>query len=270
MWCLPPLLAILWLLRQPWCKGMLGEAAINRALRRQLDTRHYHLLHNVTLRTDEGSTQIDHILVSVFGVFVIETKNMQGWIFGDRQQAQWTQQLYRHKSHFQNPLRQNYKHVKALQQVLELDMAHLHSVVVFTSAASFKTAMPDNVLCGTTALVRYIRSKQQRILEEAQVQDIYEQLQQQRLAPTLTTHRQHVRQLKARQRREPELRDAVAVPSEPSTNVGHPPLLAGCQRCGAELIERESKRGIHAGQRFLGCSRYPQCRYRQDLGGKAK
>ncbi len=52
-------------------------------------------------------TQLDHVVVSRFGVFVIETKNYRGWIFGSEKQPQWTQQIYRQKNRFQNPLHQN-------------------------------------------------------------------------------------------------------------------------------------------------------------------
>ncbi|MDZ7854092.1 MAG: nuclease-related domain-containing protein [Halomonas sp.] len=76
----------------------------------------YKPIHNVTLPTPDGSTQIDHIFVSRFGIFVVETKNMKGWIFGDKDQAQWTQKIYRKSFRFQNPLRQNYKHVKSLEK----------------------------------------------------------------------------------------------------------------------------------------------------------
>jgi hypothetical protein len=71
------------------------------------------------LPSQGSTTQIDHVLVSVYGIFVIETKNMKGWIFGDERSAQWTQSIFGKKSRFQNPLRQNYRHVKALAEFSE-------------------------------------------------------------------------------------------------------------------------------------------------------
>ena len=64
-----------------------GEARLSRALNRQFVPPDYHLLSHLTLRLKDRTTQIDHVLVSRFGVFVIETKDYKGWIFassGDR------------------------------------------------------------------------------------------------------------------------------------------------------------------------------------------
>lgn len=113
--------------------------------RLMLDKGTYHRVHNVTLPTRDGTTQIDHILVSCFGVFVLETKNMRGWIFGGEKQAQWTQKLYKHTLKFQNPLRQNFKHVKVIEATLQIPPDMIHSVVVFVGGSTFKTDMPSNV-----------------------------------------------------------------------------------------------------------------------------
>ena len=73
----------------------------------------YRDFNNVTINANNGTTQIDQIIVSKFGIFVIEVKNLKGWIFGDEKTAKWTQVLYGKKYQFQNPLRQNFRHTKA-------------------------------------------------------------------------------------------------------------------------------------------------------------
>ena len=73
----------------------------------------FHLLNHITLKIKDGTTQIDHILVSRFGVFVIETKDYKGWIFANAMHATWTQVLYRVRFKFQNPILQNMRHVRA-------------------------------------------------------------------------------------------------------------------------------------------------------------
>jgi restriction system protein len=83
----------------------------------------------VTLPTEDGTTQIDHVIVSRYGVFVIETKNLKGWIFGSPQQKTWTQKIYRHTTKFQNPLHQDYKHTQTLQAALELDPEKIFPVI---------------------------------------------------------------------------------------------------------------------------------------------
>jgi hypothetical protein len=65
------------------------------------------------------------------GVFVIETKNMTGWIFGGAEQNEWTQKIFKVSHRFQNPLRQNYKHVKTIETLLGLPSEALFFAVVF-------------------------------------------------------------------------------------------------------------------------------------------
>ncbi|MGE3854697.1 MAG: nuclease-related domain-containing protein, partial [Planctomycetota bacterium] len=52
-----------------------GEALVSKVLRANFAAPDYHLLNHVTLRLKDRTTQIDHILVSRYGVFVIETKH---------------------------------------------------------------------------------------------------------------------------------------------------------------------------------------------------
>ena len=81
-----PIVIIAAILKTPWFKGIFGEFIINLSAKLFLDKEQYHLIKNVTLPTEDGSTQIDHIIVSKYGVFVVETKNMKGWIFGSPNQ----------------------------------------------------------------------------------------------------------------------------------------------------------------------------------------
>jgi hypothetical protein len=97
----------------------LGEAAVRRTLSLHFPSRDYHLLNNVTLPTEDGTTQVDHILVSRFGVFVLETKHYKGWIAGNAGASQWTQVLYKKHYKFQNPIHQNRKHVLAVGKLLD-------------------------------------------------------------------------------------------------------------------------------------------------------
>lgn len=95
----------------PQIKGRMGEHLVIKGLEKHLYPNEYTIINDVTLPLeDSGTTQVDHIIVSRFGIFVIETKNMSGWIFGNEKQAKWTQTIHRSKHQFQNPLRQNYKH----------------------------------------------------------------------------------------------------------------------------------------------------------------
>ncbi len=195
LWYIIPLIVLANVLKSPWSKGWMGECLVNISARLFLDKNTYHLIRNVTLPTEDGTTQIDHIIVSPFGVFVVETKNMKGWIFGSAHQRHWTQKIYKYSQKFQNPLHQNYKHVKTLQALLGLSDAQIHSVVVFVGDATFKTEMPANVTRGGGYL-RFIKGHTEQALSAEQVREVVETIASGRLKASLKTHRAHVKHVR--------------------------------------------------------------------------
>lgn len=260
-----PLLLIATLIKTPWFKGMIGEGFLNLSIRLFLDKREYRLLKNVTLPTEDGTTQIDHIIVSRYGVFVIETKNMKGWIFGNPAHKSWTQQIYRRKHSFQNPLHQNYRHVMTLKSLLGLADHQLHSVVYFIGDCTFKTPLPDNVI--NRGLIRHIKGKTTQLLTPAEVTRVVETIQQGRLTANWQTHRQHVAQLKARHSASPRKpSSATTMPGHrgttPSPVITRPPTVQNpiCPRCGDAMVLRTAGKGDNKGNPFWGCSRFPKCR----------
>lgn len=243
LWWVIPLVLAASILRSPWAKGHMGEWLVRFMLRWRLDKATYFPLHNVTLTTPDGSTQIDHVLVSRFGIFAIETKNMQGWIFGGERQSEWTQKIYKRTFKFQNPLRQNYKHTKALEATLQVPELAIHSVIVFVGGSTFKTEMPANVTYGG-GCVRFILSFTEPVFDDQQVQHLVQQLQTGRLAPTRATHNAHVQQLKERH---------------------NPDAERKCPKCGSAMVLRTAKADAQAGKQFWGCSTFPKCRVMQKL-----
>ena len=183
-------------------KGMMGEFAVEIGAALTLPPSVYRRYHDVTLPTVDGTTQIDHVFVSVFGVFVVETKNMGGWIFGSERDRKWTQvfpggQKYK----FPNPLGQNYGHVRAIEEALAgigLPRGAVKSVVVFVGDADLKTEMPENVTVGFAEAGRYIQSFRTRVLSEQQVAEICTAIETGRLKPSWETNRQHARNLRKR------------------------------------------------------------------------
>jgi restriction system protein len=153
----------------PSVKGWMGEWMVCRGLN-QLDPQVYRQFHDLYLPRPDGMgcTQLDHVVVSPFGIFVIETKNYKGWIFGSENQRQWTQQIYRTKNRFQNPLHQNHLHVKALTQFLGIPESHFHSLIFFIGGAVFKTLMPANVL--NRRLLPWIKNHTAPLLDPAALQ----------------------------------------------------------------------------------------------------
>lgn len=265
-WYLLPLLLIATRIKTPRFKGMVGETFINLGIRLFLGKREYHLLNNVTLPTPQGTTQIDHVIVSRFGLFVIETKNIKGWIFGNPAHKSWTQQLYRRRHTFQNPLRQNYLHLMTLKSLLGLADHQLHSIIYFIGDCTFKTPMPDNVM--NRGLIRYIKSKNTQVLTPAEVTRVIDTIQRGRLAANWQTHKQHVAQLKARHSEVPRLPLSVAAMPVVNQVVNAAPTITEsltqanplCPRCGNPMVLRTAKRGDNRSNRFWGCSSYPTCR----------
>jgi len=238
----------------PTVKGGIGELQVNFTTWLLLDEKLYHRISNVTLATKDGTTQIDHIIVSPFGVFVIETKNMAGWIFGNEKDAQWTQVLHREKHRFQNPLRQNFKHTQALGESIGIAKTAVHSVIVFVGDSRFKTPMPPNVR-QHAGVVHYIKSFTDRVLDDAEVMRIVGEIEKQRLPDSYQTHAQHVRNVR------------IAAEGKASAKAEADAAAASCMTCpdcGSPLVERTARRGESKGQTFLGCTRFPTCRYTRD------
>jgi len=234
-WYLIPLIIVVGILKSPWFKGLFGEFIVNISSKLLLDKNKYHLIKNVTLPTADGTTQIDHIIVSIYGVFVVETKNMKGWIFGTENQRTWTQKIYKHSNKFQNPLHQNYKHVKTLEQLLGLKDNQIYSLVVFVGESTFKTDMPENVTCGI-GYARYIKSKKHPVLSPQEVSEIINKIEQGRLSLSFNTNRAHVKHVKDIKNKK---KNTIA-----------------CPKCGSPMKQRKSKNG----NTFWGCSRFPKCR----------
>lgn len=191
VWYLIPIAIVVLIIKTPWFKGIAGEFYVNVLAKALLDKKKYHFIKNVILSTDGGTTQIDHIIVSVFGVFVAETKNMKGWIFGNESENTWTQKIYKHSNKFQNPLRQNYKHVKTLQELLGLKDTQIHSLIVFSGDSTFKTEMPNNVTHGG-GYISFIKSKKQHVLSPKEVMEIIKTIQTGRLASSYANYRGHI------------------------------------------------------------------------------
>lgn len=199
-------------------KGIVGEIVINVAMWLKLDKDIYHRLNNITLPlADGGSTQIDHVIVSRYGIFVIETKNYKGWIFGNEKQRQWTQVIMGRKYKFQNPLRQNYLHIKTLSDLLELEMSYFHSMIAFIGECELKTRdeLPEHVL--TSGMASYIKKKQDKMLTDEEVKAIVEQIENNRFSKSWRTNRAHKAYLK--EKNNPSNKQASDKPNAKSVTI---------------------------------------------------
>jgi len=216
-------------------RGWFGEKKATFNMWLTLNANIYRRFHDVIIPTKNGTTQIDHILVSPYGVFIVETKNIKGWIFGSEEQPKWTQSLYRKKYSFQNPIRQTFRQKKVLSEYLNLDESVIHTVIYFVGDCKFKTDMPPNVI--SSGLSSYIKKYNDHILASEEIDRIIKRINVHISESTLTT-KDHIKSLRER---------------HSSTTV--------CPKCGSNLVERTARKGPNAGSKFLGCENFPACRF---------
>lgn len=193
IWVLLIISAILSLLR-PKIKGALGEKSVSFFLAR-LDPKKYKVLNNLLIKVGSKTVQIDHVVVSNYGVFVVETKNYQGWIYGSEFDEYWTQVIYKRKEKFYNPVRQNYGHIQALKEILkEFENLKFVSIIVFTTKAELKVKAKTDVIY-TVKLLKTIKKYNQECLTDEQRDAIYEKLKSANIGDRKNM-REHVRSVR--------------------------------------------------------------------------
>lgn len=235
------LFAVLLRMCKPMIKGWFGEKEISFYLKR-LPKGEYIVIHNIILPTSKGTTQVDHIVVSIYGVFVIETKNYTGWIFGDEQSQQWTQSIYGQKSRFMNPIRQNYAHVKAVKDCLaQYPDVPVIPIVTFSSGCDLKVNTTSHVVY-FHRVRETIRLYTDEVISRKELADIRDLM----LSGSISgkdVRRNHIRDIHDKKSR---IQSAVAG--------------SDCPNCSGTLIERRGKYGV-----FLGCTNYPKCRFTKHI-----
>ena len=218
--------------------GQYGEYATEFALTHDNITGYSKSLHNVYLPNKGKSTELDVLLIHEKGVFVFESKNYSGWIFGDSDQQKWTQCLKNGEKHqFYNPIKQNQIHIKALAEFLQKPIGSITSYIVFSNRCELKRVPQDTDPCKIMRRENLLEKLQKDIdlhitaFTQDQVDLIYNKL----LVQTNVTDEQklkHINEIKER--------------TEGTI----------CPFCGSELKLKNGKYG-----QFYGCSNYPRCKY---------
>ena len=105
---------------------------------------YYKTLQNIYVPYKDSTSEIDVLVVHKKGIYVIESKNYSGWIFGSENQQQWTQMLNKNtKEKFYNPVKQNKTHIKALSEYLQIEPSKMKSYIVFSERCELKK-VPEN------------------------------------------------------------------------------------------------------------------------------
>lgn len=240
LWIVIILVAI-YRLFKPTIKGWFGEKVISLYLSK-LPKNEYKLINDVTLRTDNGTTQIDHIVVSPYGVFIIETKNYKGWITGGEKSSQWTQNIYGKKKSFLNPILQNFGHVKAVKALLrQYPDITIIPIVAFSPECELKVKTTSHVVY-YNRVCEVIFKYKKKVLRGKDIASIVSILSNKNMTST-DVKKEHVRSVRNKK-----------------ANFDKVVSSGKCPRCNGNLIKRNGKNGP-----FLGCSNFPKCRFTKNI-----
>ncbi len=262
--------------------GKHGEKLTERELKLvNLFGRRGKTLRNLYLPKERGETsEIDLVYLTQKGIFVFESKNYSGWIFGDEQAQYWTVVLpNKQKNRLYNPIKQNRTHLKWLGAFVGPEVP-LFSIIVFSNRCELKQVTVNSTDVRvikrdrTYAAVRDIWDAAPDALSDEAVAALYE-----RLKPLTNvdeaTKLAHVERIREQHPAttgkaaspapvpaEPKIPSAP-VPTERSTTEEAPQKQ--CPRCGKALVVRTARSGPRAGVRFFGCTGFPKCRYTEQI-----
>lgn len=128
-----------------WFRGKIGEFHLKCELNK-LPKKEYIVLNDIMIMSNNITYQIDHVVISKFGIFVIEMKNYFGFIYGDSYKKKWIQKIGKTKRYFYNPIHQNYGHIKALEEKLNLNEKHFISIICFSNQAKINVKGNCNII----------------------------------------------------------------------------------------------------------------------------
>lgn len=153
-------------------RGNNGERLV-QGLLEQLPEGYY-ILNDIIVTKEQGTSQIDHVVVSKYGIFVIETKNYSGTIYGYPNNPHWVQHLGNKKYKMYNPIMQNLGHIEALEKHLNLSADKFIPIECFSSTAKLKVKARG--VMWPRYLVNYILGYKNEILTREEVIAIYYKL----------------------------------------------------------------------------------------------
>lgn len=129
---------------------------------------------------------------------VIETKDYKGWIFAHAKYSYWTQVLSRGRFDFRNPIHQNFRHLRAVEELLDfLPPGVIKPVVIFTSRAKFASEMPVGVY-NLAELIEYLRTQTGEVMSLDRMEFCVGRLETARIFLTNQTDVEHVESLRRR------------------------------------------------------------------------
>ena len=210
--------------------GWFGELWTKSEIKK-LPKDKYKVINDVFIYTNDSYHQIDHVVVSPYGIFSIETKQYNGYIVGDKYDKKWVRKVGKKTYYYTNPIRQNYGHVKSLSQLLNIDESKIFNVVCIPSRAKLNVKHDGEVVRYDEVLDK-IYSYNEVIIDN--VDELVEIIKLNNITDK-KTKKEHIK----------NIRENI-IDND----------LSKCPKCGGQLVERTGKYG-----NFIGCSNYPRCKY---------
>ena len=228
--------SIIFRILKPKIKGYLGEKSISVILS-FLPSDKYKIINDILIKSNGKTIQIDHLVISIYGIFVIETKNYKGWITGSDNSEYWTKNVFGNKYKFYNPIKQNKAHTLALSKQLGIKLNDFIPVIAFSNGADLKVNTIHNVIY-STQINKVIKTYSDIKFSEADIQKLCDKISLLNIVSP-KDRKQHVL----------EVQNTIATKQRM--------IQQGiCPRCGHSLILRNGKYGD-----FYGCSNYPKCKF---------
>ncbi len=214
-------------------KGQRGENYVRIFLERNVQDKI--ILNNVKLKKKNSTCQIDHVLISRKGVFVIETKNYSGKIYGNAEQEHWRQIIgYNANNTFYNPIKQNLAHVFEIKKVIKRNIP-VYNCVIFASG-NIEDVNVYEVFTPETFIIFYDSIKD--IMGISDIKEIASEINKKTEEDNISDE-EHVNNVVDNQRK----------------------IEMGiCPRCGGRLMIRKGKYG-----EFYGCSNFPRCKFKKNI-----
>lgn len=186
LWCSAPVLLgigalsmLVALLEGPVTRSRFWRERVRGRLLLRLDPRRHRVLENVyipRLRSRGAMTQMDQVVFSVHGIFVIEIKEWSGHFYGGADERRWMRVGDGGCQTLLSPLKQNKGHLCALAKFLGLPPHLFHSVVWIRGDAKLKSRQPRNVIRSGRALVRHIARQREVLWSEEEMLAAWQRL----------------------------------------------------------------------------------------------
>lgn len=252
-------------------------------------------------KSDDKTTEIDVIMLHETGIYVFESKNYSGWIFGNADDKYWTQTLRSgrygsEKNRFYNPILQNSNHIKWLKTFLtDYGDKPFISYIAFSD----RCRLMDITLTNSEQFVMHRSQatddvfdkvkKSAAVLTTQQIDDIFNKLYPltQATEGQKTIHIEEIRKMKFGEKAtvsavaqnasgevehmtEKSTEESDSVSGSGANGVDEKELPTQenkriCPNCGGKMIKRTAAKGERKGKDFWGCENFPKCRYIENI-----